>query len=45
MRKNGVHQLFLARFEIHRDDEPLDQFGNFGANMSRFNACETKLAA
>src|SRR5712671_1207863 len=35
MRKNGVHQLFLGGFEIHRDDESLNQFGDFGADEMR----------
>src|SRR5882757_6390825 len=35
MGKNGVHQLFLGGFEIHRDDESLDQFGDFGADEMR----------
>src|SRR5688572_24820544 len=35
MREYGVHQLFLRRLEIHRNDVALDQLGHFGAHHVR----------
>src|SRR3546814_3331208 len=32
MREDSVHQILFGRLEIHRDDEALDQFGDFRAD-------------
>ena len=33
MREDGVHQFFLGGLEVHRDDEALDQLGDFRADQ------------
>ena len=35
MRENGVHQVFFRGFQAHRDNEALDEFGDFGTHHMR----------